>query len=574
MFDPFNGGYTNGAGNANFLDDSILFSQKSNVDNGDFHIFSAPFTPIQNVTKEFHTGNLTNWLNSNSVLAPEERPSREQITGMIKYTNHTLKNFGYSALGDLTSSKDDEIQKTLNAVYELIQQRIRDIEFRKEIFEKMAKIESDKSMQIQNVDRMKSDNNSLANEIGALKNSIALHEKKCKLEKEKLSSEREELAKQIAKANQKHVQYQHEIRKKEAEVNRVKEQMRKPLFEKNGPSKYYSEVITSDGQTTRVAGFSHKANAENELTTATSTKIDVYRNKLLTENQELRNILQFFQAELTAVCAEKREEFVKKRMSEASNGDTKMLKNYYDNFFADTELIVVKPGIYQMPIDKVGSDLLQIFKENFKIFRKFLSKLLNFSFPPEFFRDISKDFQDIDHNFAKVKSFIDLKKALTGLRKKWTDTSSIKGGTGNTEHFVYTKSEKLDLNDLPTPIDLCSLSELGPDVLGLNQENIPKLSNENQFTTRSSLPSATKMTKADFTSNQADAFTKRNKSENTPPTESPEEAEDRFNELLNFKTENQEKEKEKESQNSHRRVATEINKWKNALHTRSEPKDN
>ena len=38
--------------------------------------------------------------------------------------------------------------------------------------------------------------------------------------------------------------------------------------------------------------------------------VDVYRNKLLTENQELRNIIVYFQNELHDIVKEKKEEFV------------------------------------------------------------------------------------------------------------------------------------------------------------------------------------------------------------------------------------------------------------------------
>ena len=134
-----------------------------------------------------------------------------------------MKSFGFTQLGNLLSTKEDEIQKTLNTVYELIQQRIRDLEFRKEIFDKVAKLESDKAMYMQNIERIKQENNNLSREIGSINNTHHQFEKKIKLEKEKLNNEKDDLGKQLTKANQKHVQFQHDIRKKEVEINRVKE---------------------------------------------------------------------------------------------------------------------------------------------------------------------------------------------------------------------------------------------------------------------------------------------------------------------------------------------------------------
>ena len=137
----------------------------------------------------------------------------------------TLKSFGFTPLGNLLSTKEEEIQKSLNSVYELIQQRIKDLEFRKEIFDKLAKLESDKTMYMQSIERLKQENCNLSREIGALNNTHHHSEKKIKGEKEKLNFEKDDLGKQLTKANQKHVQFQHEIRKKEVEINRLKEQV-------------------------------------------------------------------------------------------------------------------------------------------------------------------------------------------------------------------------------------------------------------------------------------------------------------------------------------------------------------
>ena len=128
-------------------------------------------------------------------------------------------------MGNLLSTKEDEIQKTLNAVLEMISQRQRDIEYRKEVFDKIAKLESDNKMHLEQLERSKQEKCQLSKEIGNLKNLILTTEKKFKMEKDKLVSEKEELNKQLSKFSQKSVQYQHEIRKKEVEVNKMKEQV-------------------------------------------------------------------------------------------------------------------------------------------------------------------------------------------------------------------------------------------------------------------------------------------------------------------------------------------------------------
>lgn len=74
-------------------------------------------------------------------------------------------------------------------------------------------------------ERYKNESKQLSKEIGGLRNLQLMAEKKFKGEKEKLTLEKDELAKQMSKLLQKQTQYQHEIRKKEVEVNKIKEQV-------------------------------------------------------------------------------------------------------------------------------------------------------------------------------------------------------------------------------------------------------------------------------------------------------------------------------------------------------------
>lgn len=173
----------------------------------------------------------------------EDQAKSEKLKSMIQYANYvyhsssfqlrnyyfidvkTLQNYGFSALGDLLNPTEEEIQTTINTVLEMITQRQRDVEFRKETVERMAKLESDRRMYMDIVDRKKSECAQLSKEIGSLKNEILMKEKKFKSEKEKISNEKEDLAKQLNKFSQKITQYQHEIRKKDVEVNKIKEQV-------------------------------------------------------------------------------------------------------------------------------------------------------------------------------------------------------------------------------------------------------------------------------------------------------------------------------------------------------------
>ena len=106
-----------------------------------------------------------------------------------------------------------------------MQQRQRDLEFRSEIIDKIAKLESDKNSISQNVIRLKSELEAINKENGVLQNNNKTLEKKYKTDKEKLIFEKEEINKQLSKLAFKETQMLHEIRKKENETNKYKEQV-------------------------------------------------------------------------------------------------------------------------------------------------------------------------------------------------------------------------------------------------------------------------------------------------------------------------------------------------------------
>jgi DNA repair exonuclease SbcCD ATPase subunit len=147
-----------------------------------------------------------------------------------------LKNLGYSELGKLQGPAFD-VKKTLNVVYELLQQRQRDLEFRNDIIDKTAKLESDKKSLRQSVERLKLELEGIKRENGSMQNSQIIAEKKSKSEREKLLLEKEELSKQINKMTHRDLQLHVELRKKEAELNKLKDQLKKVIVEKSGNNK-------------------------------------------------------------------------------------------------------------------------------------------------------------------------------------------------------------------------------------------------------------------------------------------------------------------------------------------------
>jgi len=394
----------------NFLDDSILFSQKSHYDPKDNPISPTP-------GKSENQARFQNEVQGFLPQAPTQ--SKDNLLNIMKALNNTLTSFGFSQLGDLNSNSETEIEKTINCIHELIQQRLKDIDFRKDVFERIAKLQHDKSMYIQTIERLKQENHNLSKEIGGLKNQFMRVEKKHKEEKEKLIAEKDLLSKSLAKHTQKITQYQHDLRKKEVDVNKVKDQMLKKVMNTN--ARHSAELLGSVNPTS----FKVKQSAENELNNMVSYNVDTYRNKLLLENQELRSMLSNCQKDLMNLITEKKEEFIQRRMSEINKGaENKNARNYYELYFADVHFHDTKDGIFNMPLEKAGDEIVQTLSQNMKVFEYFIDKMLKFNYTTDQFKNLSFT-GGVDQELLKMNNMGDYKKNQGEIKYVEDDHSNI-----------------------------------------------------------------------------------------------------------------------------------------------------
>jgi len=528
----------------NFLDDSILFSQRSQFDP---HNIANPITPTPAKKTSAFNDFMTD---AKSPQGFHNTQSRENILSMIKFINHTLNSFGFSPLGDLTSTDDAEIQKTLNCVHELVQQRLKDIEFRKDIFERMAKLQNDKSMYMETIERMKQENHSLSKEIGATKNLAMRNEKKMKEEREKLVTEKDQLTKNLAKHTQKITQYQHDLRKKEVDVNKTKEQVLKRAANTN--SRHSAEFLTASHSTQ----FKGKSSAENDLLTMVNANVDSYRNKLLLENQELRTMLYETQKELLNLFNDKKEEFIQKRMNEINkNAEVRNIRSYYEDYFADAHLQNLREGNFYMPLERKGDEIIQLSRNNLKAFGYFVDKLLKFNYTPDFFKNLSPQTQPPQiGKIPQVSGGVDQE-----LSKMGDITGFKRISHDDTKSFIDEKQSTLKKNpsqllhhdmDLSNILKKENLSKLDRDISGRHSP----IEQKKDIDTSLYQELLQEMPNSTF-ENRGGGF------EYT----SANDIENRFNDLMNTKDKFHEEDK---APVSYKPVLQENNKWKEGHHRR------
>jgi len=374
-----------------------------------------------------------------------------------------------------------------------------------------------------------------------------------KEEREKLVSDRDQLTKNLAKHTQKITQYQHDLRKKEVDVNKTKEQVLKRAANTN--SRHSAEFLTA----TQSTQFKGKSSAENDLLTMVNANVDSYRNKLLLENQELRAMLYETQKELFSLFNEKKEEFIQKRMSEINKtAEVKNIRSYYEDYFAETHLQGIREGNFYMPLEKKGDEIIQLSRNNLKAFGFFVDKLLKFNYTPDFFKNLSPQTQapqigkipqvsgGIDQELSKMGD-------ITGFKRISHD---------DTKSFINDNQSTLKKNPsqlLPHDMDLSNilkkenLSKLDRDISGRHSPIEQKKDIDTSLYQEllQELPSST--------------FENRGGGVGGFEYTSTNDIENRFNDLMNTKDKYHEEDK---TPVSHKPVLQENNKWKEGHHRR------
>ncbi|CAG9313947.1 unnamed protein product [Blepharisma stoltei] len=273
----------------------------------------------------------------------------------IMYIKSSLSAYGFPEIGDLFNSDPDEVKKTIECLYAILEQRQRDMQYRSQMQERMAKLKNDKEMYMSKLDLLNEDSFSANSEAGKLQNKLSIEMQKWKKEKEKLITERDEARKDIAKLQGREGHLFHEIKKKDSEIQRLKEQLRKVLGEKDLIYQNHvdmTENLHSEGP--KMFGQT----GEGEFTFLVTRGYEENQASLLNENQELRSAFESLQRELHNIIKEKKE----------------YLTNP-DEALEQLELIGIQKEIFQMPFQSVSEDVVKTFEENIKRFRFFIDEI-------------------------------------------------------------------------------------------------------------------------------------------------------------------------------------------------------
>ena len=150
-----------------------------------------------------------------------------------KELNLLLTMNGFSEIGDLFDNSLFSVNKTLSVIRQICEDRKKLIEAKAELHKKITKAENEYSNIFKANETNKEKIAELTNLNTYLKNKQHKDEKNYKEDIDKIKSEKEELNKIISKLTQKETKWKHEIKKKELELNDVKNKLRKYMNDKD-----------------------------------------------------------------------------------------------------------------------------------------------------------------------------------------------------------------------------------------------------------------------------------------------------------------------------------------------------
>ena len=308
-------------------------------------------------------------INSNSLNSIDDNSSYLRYKKELKSIDEYFVLYNIKSMGDFTSNLPHSLSSLVNFLNEIINLKEKDNGLKKKLMEAISKLEYDKNNLDRTINRLNGSNTEMSNKI------IILEEKNRKLsqklsEKElSFNTEKIELEKQKNKYEQRCMQYQHELKKKETEY----EKLRKVNFKEN--EKKNAELYTAKSNIelqyyyTKSSKELFKSNFVDEFNKLYEMK---FKNIIL-ENEKLRNFIVLINKEARSYVDTCKSYFFSAYKSIFGYDlDTKENNDYDAIIFPDNFILI--SAIEDSPLD----ELIEAVRMNFSKIKEFTKK--NFEF--------------------------------------------------------------------------------------------------------------------------------------------------------------------------------------------------
>ncbi|XP_025110666.1 afadin- and alpha-actinin-binding protein B-like isoform X3 [Pomacea canaliculata] len=372
------------------------------------------------------------------------------IGSCVAYLNQELQLLGMSSIAFDKKGQPDTVC-ILNRTYDLFQLYQHLFSTRDDLENRIQRLNSDCNHQKSCVARANRQHQALdkalAQETEKLRQLTSQH----KVISCKLKTEKEEVKCLQSIMHHKDLQFKHELKKKEREMNRLKDRLHQLLMDKNQDRKIGMDLMhpvqNLDGRRSQwKTGLSKQ---EEEMYQLLIHNYEVRHQELLLENTELRNSLLILHQELTTVL-KLTEEFTPARDREALNTPNHSLLNMEN----DEECEEIKEsnctvsglhaGCYQMPYDLMRQEIEQAFKKTCRMICQRIkdaqekkSEGTNIKPKTPASLDEESTFQ-LEHLKSKIAKYKDIIQQQEHLIQQFSKTNS--GSAFQESHLLHEKN--------------------------------------------------------------------------------------------------------------------------------------
>eukprot|EP00794_Sanderia_malayensis_P008036 gene8036-8897_t len=291
-------------------------------------------------------------LNDAYTMGEEQFCTRENLDSRLRYLNQEFTVLGFSTIfptsvvaGRETDAKFD-LTKLVNGTYELLKSHNKHLKAKDALEAKHYRSESDNDVLLQSQQRLKDELEQAKREICI----IQIREKKCveqcKILQQERKLEREDMKKMKMDMLHKHKQFNHESKRREKEMLKLKDRVHQLLADKNKERKVGMEIINAIQRTDgKRKMWKTGVKRDEEMYRLIISNYEERHKELITEINLLREYLADVQKELVSLLNEK----VTESDDESNNCD-------------DDPKQKLEDGRFHMPFNLVGEDMKNSFR--------------------------------------------------------------------------------------------------------------------------------------------------------------------------------------------------------------------
>ena len=255
----------------------------------------------------------------------------------------------------------------------MLRQRQGDLEFRQEARARWNKLEMDKQEASDQAARVRAKNEQLQNENKDLRNQLASQDLKAKQAAEAWARERDELNKRLLAVTSKETQYRHEIKSRDLQIEKLKDQFKQKMFEKANKGQV-NGCIEITGVPANVLPGEIKYSSMDFHLMVSKNQDEIVR-RICEENNELKECLKALQKEMFDIVDLKSAIYRNRFEAELSllgNGGQEGAAPF-DMVRHDLEKI--REELFGLPFDQTARELIMKFQRNFHKLRDFMERI-------------------------------------------------------------------------------------------------------------------------------------------------------------------------------------------------------